>query len=39
MNVSGFSCVSEKVLGCWDSYKDISDLIHHQESTFYAALV
>ena len=41
MNVSRLSCVSNKVLGCWDSYKVICDLIHvyHQESTVYAALV
>ena len=39
MNVSGLSCVSEKVLGCLDSYKVICDLIHHQESTVYAAFV
>ena len=39
VNVSALSCVSNKVLGCWDSYKVICDLIHHQESTVYAALV
>ena len=39
VNVSGFSCVSNKVLRCWDSYKVICDLIHHQKSTVYAALV
>ena len=39
MNVSGLSCVSNKVLGCWDSYKGICDFIHHQESTVYVALV
>ena len=32
MNVSGLSRVSYKVLGCWDSYKVICDLIHYQES-------
>ena len=39
VNVSRLSCVLDKVLGCWDSYKVICDLIHHQESTVYAALV
>ena len=39
VNVSGLSCVSNKVLRCWDSYKVICDLIHHQKSTVYAALV
>ena len=39
MNVSGLSCVSNKVLGCWDSYNVICDLIHHQEFTVFAALV
>ena len=43
VNVSGLSCVSNEVLGCWDSYKVIRDLIHvqHQESTVtvYVALV
>ena len=39
MNVSGLSCVSNKVLGCWDIYKVICDLIHYQESTVYVALV
>ena len=39
VNVSGLSCVSDKVLGCSDSYKVICDLIHHQESTVYATLV
>ena len=38
VNVSGLSCVSNKVLGCWDSYNVICD-IYHQESTVYAALV
>ena len=38
VNVSGLSCVSNKVLGCWDSFKVICDLIHYQESTVYAAL-
>ena len=38
VKVSGSSCVSNKVLGCWDSYKVICDLIHHQEYTVYAAL-
>ena len=28
-----------KVLGCWDSYKVICDLVHQQKSTVYAALV
>ena len=32
VNVSGLSCVSNKVLRCWDSYKVICDLIHHQKS-------
>ena len=36
--MSGLSCVSNKVLRCWDSYKVICDLIHHQKSTVYAAL-
>ena len=31
VNVPGLSCVWNKVLGCWDSYKVISDPIHHQE--------
>ena len=39
VNVSELSCVSNKVLRCWDSYKVICDLIHHQKSTVYAALV
>ena len=41
VNVSGLSCVSNKVLRCWDSYKVICDLIHHQieKSMVYAALV
>ena len=44
VKVSGLFCVSNKVLGCWDSCKVICDLvicdlIHHQESTVYAALV
>ena len=39
MNVSGLSCVSNKELGCCDSYKVKCDLIHHQKSTVYAALV
>ena len=39
MNVPGLSCVSDKVLGCWDSYKVIRDIKHHQASSFYAALV
>ena len=39
VNVSGLSCVSNKVLRCCDSYKVICDLIHHQKSTVYAALV
>ena len=39
VNVPGLSCVSNKVLRCWDSYKVICDLIHHQKSTVYAALV
>ena len=30
VNVSGLSCVSNKVLRCWDSYKVICDLVHHQ---------
>ena len=29
VNVSGLSCVSNKVLRCWDSYKVICNLIHH----------
>ena len=39
VNVSRLPCVSNKVLRCWDSYKVICDLIHHQKSTVYAALV
>ena len=39
VNVSRLYCVSNKVLECWDSNKVICDLIHHQESTVYAALV
>ena len=39
VNVSGLSCVSNKVLGCWDSHTFIYDPIHHQESSVYAALV
>ena len=42
MNVSGLSCVSNKVLRYLDSYKVICDFnpfIHHQKSTVYAALV
>ena len=39
VNVSGLSCVSNKVLSWWDSYKVICELIHHQKSTVYAALV
>ena len=39
VNVSGLSCVSNKVLRCWDSYKVICDLIHHQKSTVYAVLI
>ena len=39
VNVSGLSCVSNKVLGCWDSYNVICNLIHHQESTVYTELV
>ena len=39
VNVSRLSCVSNKVLGFWDSYKVICDLVHHQKSTVYAALV
>ena len=35
VNVSRLSCVSNKVLGCWDSYEVICDLLHHQESTVY----
>ena len=38
VNVSGLSCVSNKVLRCWDRYKVICDLIHHRKSTVYAAL-
>ena len=29
VNVSGISCVSNKVLGCWDSYKVICDPTRH----------
>ena len=39
VNVSRLSCVSNKVLRCLGSYKVICDLIHHQKSTVYAALV
>ena len=39
VNVSGLSCVSSKLLGCWDGYNVIFDLKHNQESTVYAALV
>ena len=35
VNVSGLSCVSNKVLRCFDSYNVICDLIHHQKSTVY----
>ena len=31
--MSGLSCVSNKVLGCWDSYEVICNLVHHQKST------
>ena len=31
VNVSGLSCVSSKVLRCWDSYWVICDLMHHQK--------
>ena len=27
VDVSGLSCVSNKVIGCWDSYKVICDLM------------
>ena len=37
--VSGLSCVSNKVLRCWDRYKVICDLLHHKKSTVYAALI
>ena len=39
VNLSGLSSVSNKVLRCWDSYKVICDLKHHQKCTVYAALV
>ena len=39
VNVPGLSCVSNKVLRFWDRYKAMCDLIHHQKSTVYAALV
>ena len=39
VNMSGLSCVSNKALGCCDSYNVICDLIHHQESTVYTTLV
>ena len=39
VNMSGLSCVSNKVLRCWDSYKVICDLIHHKKSTVYTTLV
>ena len=39
VNVSALSCFSNKVLGCWDSYEAICDLVHHQKSTVYVALV
>ena len=39
VNVSRLSCVSNEVLRCWDSYKVMCDLIHHQKSTVNAALV
>ena len=31
VNVSGLSCVSNRVLRRWDSYMVICDLIHHQK--------
>ena len=37
--MSGLSFVSNNVLGCWDSYKVICDLIHHHKSTECAALI
>ena len=39
MNVSKLSCVSNNVFLNLDTYKVICDLIHHQESTVYAALI
>ena len=39
VDVSGLSCVSNKVLRFWDNYKVICDLIHHQKYTVYVALV
>ena len=41
VNVAGLSCVSSKVLRCWDSYKVICDLIQLYiiKSTVYAELV
>ena len=39
VNVSGLSCVLNKLHRCWDSYKVICDLVHHQKSNVYAALV
>ena len=39
VDVPGLSCVSNKVLRFWDSYKVICNLIHHQKSTVYVALV
>ena len=39
VNVYGLSCVSNKLLRCWDRYKVICDLIHHQNFTVYAAFV
>ena len=32
VNVSGLACVSKKVLGCWDRYRVIYDIIHHQNN-------
>ena len=37
--MSWLSDVSNKVLGCWDNYKVICDLVLYHESTVCAALV
>ena len=39
VNVSGLSCILNKVPRCLDSYNVICDLIHHHKPTVYAAVV
>ena len=34
VNVSRLFCVSNKVLGCWDIYKVICDLIHSSSGVY-----